>query len=154
MAVHGAEEIQSHLQEVRARRAQMRESLTAVLDALAVPLGRPDVWRERARTALAELAHDFADHVDMAERPDGMFGVLLQDYPRLTGPVETLLGEHASLSEDLSAALATLDRDGPVEDLPALREELTALVGRFVRHRQRGSDLLWEAYAVDIGGQG
>lgn len=154
MAVHEPDEIQAHLQEVRARRAQMRESLTAVLDALAVPLGRPDVWRERARTALAELAHDFADHVAMAERPDGMFGVLLEDYPRLTGPVETLLAEHASLGEDLSGALATLDRGGPVEDLPALREELTALVGRFVRHRQRGSDLLWEAYAVDIGGQG
>jgi len=26
------------------------------------------------------------------------------------------------------------------------------LLGRLVRHRQRGSDLLYEAWAVDIGG--
>ena len=29
---------------------------------------------------------------------------------------------------------------------------MTRLLGRLVRHRQRGSDLLYEAWAVDIGG--
>ena len=30
----------------------------------------------------------------------------------------------------------------------------TELVGRVVRHRQRGADLIYEAYEVDIGGSG
>jgi hypothetical protein len=29
----------------------------------------------------------------------------------------------------------------------------TALLGRLLRHRQRGSDLVYEAYQIDIGGE-
>ena len=39
-------------------------------------------------------------------------------------------------------------------DLPAFREELTTLMGRLRRHRQAGSDLIYEAYDVDLGGSG
>ena len=33
-----------------------------------------------------------------------------------------------------------------------LRVELTALLAALARHRQRGADLVYEAYAVDLGG--
>ncbi len=33
-----------------------------------------------------------------------------------------------------------------------LRVELTALLAALARHRQRGADLIYEAYAVDLGG--
>ena len=36
----------------------------------------------------------------------------------------------------------------------AHREACIRLLGRLVRHRQRRSDLIYEAYAVDIGGSG
>ena len=39
-------------------------------------------------------------------------------------------------------------------DLAGHREAATRLLDRLVRHRQRGSDLIYEAYAVDIGGSG
>jgi hypothetical protein len=32
------------------------------------------------------------------------------------------------------------------------RDELQRLLGRIVRHRQLGADLVWEAYNLDIGG--
>ncbi|HSP59594.1 MAG TPA: hypothetical protein VLO09_00910 [Ornithinimicrobium sp.] len=153
MAAHGPEELEVYLQEVRARRAEMRESLTAVLDALAVPLGRTDVWPDRVRAALIELAHDFEDHIGVTERPDGMFGDVLDGQPRLVRSVEMLLAEHAPLREDIEGSLALLE-PGAAVDLADVRERVTGLVGRLVRHRQRGSDLIYEAYAVDIGGQG
>ncbi|MGC5583416.1 hemerythrin domain-containing protein [Ornithinimicrobium sp. W1665] len=153
MASHG-QDLELYLQEVRARRAEMRESIGAVLDALAVPLGRTDVWPERVRAALTELAHDFEDHIGLTERPDGMFSDVLEGHPRLARSVEALLAEHASLREDLDGCLSMLDGDDVPTDLPAVREAVTSLVGRLVRHRQRGSDLVYEAYAVDIGGQG
>jgi hypothetical protein len=34
----------------------------------------------------------------------------------------------------------------------ALRDGLTDLLAELVRHRQRGADLVYEAYSVDIGG--
>jgi hypothetical protein len=35
----------------------------------------------------------------------------------------------------------------------AVRDLGMALLASLVRHRQRGSDLVYEAYAVDIGGE-
>ena len=32
------------------------------------------------------------------------------------------------------------------------RDDLQRLIGAVVRHRQKGADLVWEAYNVDIGG--
>ena len=42
---------------------------------------------------------------------------------------------------------------GP-DEVAAHREAATRLLDRLARHRQRGSDLIYEAYAVDIGGSG
>ena len=47
-----------------------------------------------------------------------------------------------------------LEHGGTLADMPAFREELTTLIGRLVRHRQAGGDLVYEAYSVDLGGQG
>jgi hypothetical protein len=36
--------------------------------------------------------------------------------------------------------------------LDRARDDLQRLIGAVVRHRQKGADLVWEAYNVDIGG--
>ena len=38
-------------------------------------------------------------------------------------------------------------------DVDEVRDGGTALIAALVRHRQRGSDLMYEGYTVDIGGQ-
>ena len=43
------------------------------------------------------------------------------------------------------------DHDDP-EWVERLRSVLTSLLVALARHRQRGADLVYEAYAVDIGG--
>ena len=40
-----------------------------------------------------------------------------------------------------------------IEEVDRVRGLGTALLGRLVRHRQRGSDLVFEAYEFDIGGE-
>jgi hypothetical protein len=47
-----------------------------------------------------------------------------------------------------------LEHGGTIGDLPAFREEVTTLMGQLVRHRQKGADLVYEAYDVDLGGSG
>jgi hypothetical protein len=32
------------------------------------------------------------------------------------------------------------------------RDEIAHVLGRLVKHRQHGADLLWEAYSLDTGG--
>ena len=41
-----------------------------------------------------------------------------------------------------------------VAGVPVFREEVTTLMGQLVRHRQKGTDLVYEAYDVDLGGSG
>jgi tryptophan 2,3-dioxygenase len=147
-------ELMAYLDQVRSHRAELRESVRAVDDALESPIARGGAWRERVRAALAELAHDFQDHVELTESPGGLYERLRRASPRLSTTVNRLIGEHRDFGEAIGGYLAVLEHGGTMADLPAFREELTTLMGRLVRHRQRGSDLIYEAYEVDLGGSG
>lgn len=148
------ETVAAQLERVRAHRAELGESMAALDAALALPLGLGPVWRRRVRAALTELAHDLRDHVELTEAPGGLYDDLRTAAPRLSSGVAAQLADHAALLAEVDRLLAERDEGmGPAE-VTAHREAATALVGRLVRHRQRGSDLVWEAYAVDLGGSG
>ena len=144
----------AYLDRVRAHRAELRESVDAVDDALASPIARGGAWRERVRAALAELSHDFRDHIDLTEGPGGVYDGARRSAPRLDAAVNRLVDEHVRYAAAIGGYLAVLEHGGTIADLPAFREEVTTLMGQLVRHRQKGADLVWEAYDVDLGGQG
>ena len=140
------------LEGIRRRRAELRDSMSALESALAAPApGRLTRWTERVRAALMELSADFREHVAIAEGPDGINTRAMRSQPRLAKAVQRLNNEHVELAALMNRLLDELDAP---DDTPAeqLRDGLTRLLGRLVRHRQRGSDLLYEAWAVDIGG--
>lgn len=144
--------LEEYIARVHAQRADLRESAAALDEALERPLGTAR-WRERVHTALVELAHDFRDHVDLSESGGGLFQTVLGEDPRLAPGIERQREEHVDLHERIETTIATLERDAPF-DAVALREDLTSMVGAIVRHRQRGNDLIYEAFTVDLGGQG
>ena len=146
------EGLEQHVEQIRAYRAELRESVAAVREALAAAARDGAASRRRGRTALVELARDFAEHVDLTERPDGIFqGV--RDVPRLSSMVDQLTAEHPRLTADISDFITLLADNETVADVPAFRTEVGGLLDRLVQHRRRGSDLIYEAFAVDIGGQ-
>jgi len=49
--------------------------------------------------------------------------------------------------------LARVGPPVPADQVDAIRAHGTALLARLARHRQRGADLIHEAYEVDIGGE-
>jgi len=149
-----ATEFDEHIRQVRAHRAELRDSVAAVSLALDSPIARGGAWRERVRAALAELAHDFDDHIHLTESRGGIYDRAKRTAPRLSGAVERLLAEHTTYRDQIIGYLAVLEHGGQLADLPAFREELTTLVGRLIRHRQAGGDLVYEAYEVDLGGMG
>jgi hypothetical protein len=161
---------EAHLIEVRRRRAELLESITALEQALASP-GRQELWVQRVSAALKELAGEFEDHVVLMEGPDGLNVRLIRRWPRLAHKVEGLTKEHASLTRLIEEFSTLVDQaqgssevgesmqgsESPGDTMPGgwdeVRERGTHLLGALVRHRQRGADLVYEAYAVDIGGQ-
>jgi hypothetical protein len=144
----------AYMERVRTHRAELRDSIGAVDEALASPIARGGAWRERVRAALAELSHDFEEHVALTEGPGGLYERMRGGDPRLTGQVMRLTRDHERYREDIRAYLAVLEHGGTMADLPVFREEVTTLIGQLVRHRQKGADLVYEAYQVDLGGSG
>jgi ATP phosphoribosyltransferase regulatory subunit HisZ len=130
------------------RREVTRDALARLEDELAGPSASP-TWRTEVTSALAELRAAFAAHIDAVEADDGFLADILEEAPRLTAAVNQLEREHVHIPSQIDALLAALATDDP----RAIREDALALMQAVVRHRQAGSDLVYEAYATDIGGQ-
>lgn len=140
----------------RRRRAPLRDAASDLELAISAPVGTGSVWRDRVRESLARVQVALKQHVHDTEGPDGLYQELQTNAPRLSTLVRLLGDEHNVLRSEISAALAVL------EELPTeidddccddARETILALLGRISRHRQKGADLVWRAYSVDIGGE-
>jgi hemerythrin HHE cation binding domain-containing protein len=142
------------LENLRLRRAELRDSMRALEQALAAPApGRVDLWAERVHVALVELSADFRQHIDITEGPDGLYPGLLTTAPRLSNAVTGLIREHDQITALIDDLLTCLAAPVGTDDLDSARDLGTALLSRLIRHRQRGADLVYEAYATDIGGE-
>jgi hypothetical protein len=141
------------LEAVRQRRAELRDTLDALERALAAPgAARAVVWGEQLHVAVDRLASDFALHVEVTEGPDGLHQAILGGDLRLANQVAALVEEHKTIAADIAALAAASDAPVTPADVPGVREQGTTLLGRIVRHRRRGADLIYEAFSTDIGG--
>jgi hypothetical protein len=141
------------LDATRRQRAELRESISALELALARPgLSERVRWAERVHVALVELSADFRQHLLLTEGPNGLYADIRATSPRLSAALDHLTREHAQISDLVDDLLArTLTPRS--SDVDEVRRQGTALLGRLVSHRQRGSDLVYEAYEVDVGGE-
>ena len=151
-----------HITEVRRRRAELLESINALEQALAAPVPSGQIrWVQGVSDALLELSGDFHEHVEITEGPNGLYARVNRSSPRLAYQVERLTQDHTTLTDLISALLTVVGQaagtfargDSMVVALDEVRDRGTTLIGALVRHRQRGSDLMYEGYSVDIGGQ-
>ena len=142
------------LEELRRHRAELRESISALEDGLAAPATADQArWAQRVHVALVELSGDFREHIDVTEGPNGLYRELVKTSPRLSDAVASLTREHVLICGLVDSLVARLTEPDVIEDPGRVRDLGTALLGRLVRHRQRGSDLVFEAYEFDIGGE-
>lgn len=143
------------LDEVRQRRAELREAMTGLEVAIAAPFpGRADEWVAEVSERFAELQRDFADHLEITEEPGGLHDDLVETAPRLASGVAHLVKEHKLISAAIDAAQSRLESARTdAEEIPGLRDAVLEVLSLLARHRQRGSDLVWEAYTYDVGGE-
>lgn len=145
-----AAESAASLAIARRHREALLHSIQAFERALAVPAGDPG-WRPRVSSRLHGLRAAFAEHIVVTEGPDGLYAEVLEHAPRLARSAHVLVREHAAIATALSALQRRIDQPGPsVEELRAWSSDL---LRELSRHRQRGADLVYEAFATDIGGE-
>lgn len=143
------------LDAVRRRRVELRETLDRLERALAAPAsGRAVLWGEQVLAAVAQLATDFTEHVEVTEGPDGLHQSILAGDLRLANAVTALTTEHVAIAADIAELSTVCESPVTPSDVADVRELGTQLLGRLSRHRQRGADLVYEAYETDIGGAG
>jgi hypothetical protein len=145
------------LDDVRSRRAGLKAALSALELALAAPFANRADWVMHVRDALDAVHDVWTRHIVETEAPGAFLDELVTEAPRLATPASRLRREHSDILATIVRAEKRLvtpetDVDAYVAWAEEMRVELTALLAALARHRQRGADLVYEAYAVDLGG--
>ena len=120
-------------------------------------------WRTQLSERLSTLRRAFAEHVGLTEGPDGLYHELLDQAPRLASGVDGLVREHRELLQAMEGLSARVEAgDGAVvpeppvvrpEEIDQVRGWASELLRELHEHRQRGADLVYEAYGTDLGGE-
>lgn len=139
------------LDAVRRRRAELRESIALLEAALSAPPDRPDVWGEQVQLGVNRLATDFRDHLDVTEGAGGLHETIIESSPRLVHAVEVLGAEHREIDSAISGLGAATEAPVMAADVEAVTQRAARLLDLLAKHRQRGADLVYEAFEQDLG---
>jgi hypothetical protein len=129
-----------------ARRERLLLGVTTLTDALAKTTTDDARWHEEVREAARTLARTIDEHVVEAEAPHGFLDQITDEAPYLSRRAEALRREHPDLKR---TARQVLD-DWPEGDRAAIRAHVAPLLRSAQRHRERGTELLLDAYALDL----
>ena len=139
------------------RRGELHASADGLSQALSMPYeGREDAWLRASNQALRLVRQDIEEHIATTESGSGIHQEIISLEPRLASTVARLTTDHEVLL-DRTATMAVLFITALTTPMDicvaALRDEGQVVVDLLTRHRQRGADLVYEAYAFDIGGR-
>ena len=136
------------LEGARQRRLTLKQAISAVEVAASSPAADPN-WRKINLRELGRLRAAFDDHVAEVEADDGLLRDLVRDAPRLQNRISEVEAEHPTICAEIDATIALAE--DPAADTEELRAAVMSTLMSIVRHRQAGSDLVYNAYQVDIG---
>src|SRR5580765_8410307 len=145
-------ELTPALGEARKRRHTLHDAIVQLEMAISSPAaGRAPDWTTQVTKAVVGVRDAFEQHVIVTEKPNGLYEEIMERAPRLAGTVKRLQDEHPTITESVAALVERLE-SGEVESdawpPDNARNDLQRLIGAVVRHRQKGADLVWEAYNV------
>ena len=133
------------------QRERLRDALIALETALsAAGPRRAAAWAEAVVQCILRVEAEFNTHIDFTEQEDGLYDDILEAAPRLAHRVDQLRQEHNEITMMLTDCLTRVElvpTSAHADWVDARRNDCNALLGRLVRHRQRGADLVYEAYA-------
>jgi hypothetical protein len=148
-------ELTPTLEETARRRADLHAALVEVEKAISsAAVGREADWAKEVVLQLEDLGRTIQEHIEVTERPEGLYDEITHKAPHLSGKIGRLREEHPSMRDGTDTLADRLESTSIGEAWPVAeaRDDLQRLLGRLVRHRQLGADLVWEAYNLDIGG--
>lgn len=134
---------------------ELTQLIESLRSAVAVAPYEPG-WRDQLDQRLGGLSRAFAEHMGVTEGPDGLYHELVDQAPRLAAGVSGLVQDHQALLaaiENLRERVARPGADTCEPDMAQLHGWARRLADELFAHRQRGADLVYEAYETDLGGE-
>lgn len=128
----------------------LSESIQAFTQVLRAPA--PDSgWRTHLSGRLDPLREAFAEYRAATEGEDGLYAQVVSEAPRLAHEVDGLVAERGAVER----AMANLARQAAEAsaDAETLRRGAQDMLSGLTKHRQHVADVVYTAYAVDIGGE-
>jgi hypothetical protein len=142
------------LEDARDKRADLHTFIVELEEAIAAPAtSRALDWSMRVHDALVEVGAAFERHIAVVEGPGGLFDEVTHVAPRLSNSLQQLAAEHRTIRGLIGEALDAVRhiagaRSGEADQG---RAAVLRVLDQLMRHRQLGADVVYEAYAVDIG---
>jgi len=145
------------LQGVQRRRSSLYHATLGLEAALSSPTGNLARWQDRALAASLALHDAIVAHVADSERPGEFLDSITTRAPHLIAAAKRLIDEHevlVSSADELVRQVKSIDTTADASIADNIRDHALELMGRLVRHRQRGTDLVYAAYGEDLGSSG
>ena len=138
-------------------RADRERSLDALhlleLHAGSAAPGREHEWLAGVRTAISTLEHALGQQQGNAAPDESVLSNIERDEPRLQRRVRELRQRYQTIHDEVIALREQLDRTDKADtiDVTDIRQKLERLASELRYHRARETDIVYEAYAVDLG---
>lgn len=145
------------LEAIQRRRRSLYQATLGLEAGISSPTGNVRLWRDRVHTAAVEMHTAIVAHVAEAEQPGEFLDSITSQAPHLISAAKKLASEHHDLliaASDLIDQVSALDPGAEPSDAEPIRQAALQLMGSLVRHRQRGTDLVYLAYGEDLGTSG
>lgn len=135
------------------RRSEMVLAMQQLEHTAASPAGDAN-WLDDLVHAVRHLELAINHHISEVETPGGILDDIVDTAPRLQRAAEETREHHKLLTDTATAVLDDLASAKTEDPIPVsfIRASVLELLGELARHRQRGADLIYDAYDVDIGG--
>jgi hypothetical protein len=139
------------LAEIARYRSQLGTAMKYLEAAAAAPVGK-ESWVNDLRHSLRQLEVAWNHHLVEMQNPNGVLDQIVEQAPRLQRSVGQMRDAQTKMAGTIGAAMKLISDADEGADPAELREAAIAALVAVTRHRQRGADLIYDAYDIDIGG--
>jgi uncharacterized coiled-coil DUF342 family protein len=135
-------------QQAREERSRMLDVMRKLEDGLAAAsTTRERRWVERVNDILLELRDVLKETRESADARGSLLDQLVDEYPRLHGRAQRLRAEYDKVQQLIQTLVQSIDSD----NVETVRQQLGSLLTKLRTAQAQETELIFEAFHVDIG---
>jgi ATP phosphoribosyltransferase regulatory subunit HisZ len=112
---------------------------------------RPEAWRDDLLSVLEELGASFHEQHRSSGRRDSLLSEVKAEAPHLLASVNELLEREGRLAEEIDGLVRVLADVSRLMPVDGVRKQLADIALELRELRAWETDIVYEAYAVDLG---